>query len=93
MPGEELGDALAASMKLRRRRSTIVTRLESITSLDEAEASFEHYLEALDRIHRSRSDVQISVKPTQLGLDQSAEECFAYVKRIVGRAAELGDLV
>jgi proline dehydrogenase len=95
MPGEELEDALAASSRLRADGiSTIVTRLgENITTLDEGGEVAAHYLDALDRIHRLGLDTQISVKLTQLGLDQSAEVCFDRMRRIVQRAEELGDLV
>jgi proline dehydrogenase len=95
MPGERLDDALAAARNLGDEGiSTIVTRLgENITSLDEAEATFQHYVEALDRIRASGLDVQVSLKPTQLGLDQSAEVCFDYMKRILERAGGRGDRV
>ena len=38
-------------------------------------------------------DAQISVKPTQLGLDLDKELCFSNLQRLVDRAAERGNFV
>src|SRR5215471_14147005 len=71
MPGEHLEDALSATADLRTHGiGTMLTKLgENITSRGEAEAVTAHYLDAIDRIDQSGWDAQISVKPTQLGLD------------------------
>ena len=45
-----------------------------------------HYLEVLDAVHAAGLRAQISVKPTQLGLDVDRESCFANLSRLVERA-------
>src|ERR1700738_4501051 len=77
MPGEHLDDALAAALELQTHRiSTMLTKLgENLTSIDDAAAVTAHYLSAMDRIDGLGLDAQISVKPTQLGLDLDAEVC------------------
>ena len=95
MPGERLDDALAAATRQRAQGiGAILTHLgENLTTADEAEAVMRHYLEALDRVHAERLDAQISVKPTQLGLDLDAEICFRNLQRLIDRAAQLHNFI
>src|SRR5688500_3693835 len=71
MPGERLEDALEAARGLRPQGiNTILTALgENLTRAEEAEEVTQHYLEAFDKVATAELDAQISVKPTQLGLD------------------------
>lgn len=94
MPGEKIEDALAAAATLKPQRiNTILTRLgEGVTKLDEAERVTEHYLDALDKVRAAGLDAQISVKPTQLGLDLDAEQCQRNLDRICDKAAKLGNV-
>ncbi len=95
MPGEELEDALAAAELLRRDGvATILTRLgENLTEMGEAQAVVDHYIQAQERVRATGIDAEMSVKLTQLGLDQSAEACCASLKRIADHAATLGRTV
>ncbi|HJZ75859.1 MAG TPA: proline dehydrogenase family protein [Vicinamibacterales bacterium] len=95
MPGERLEDALgAASAQQARGISTIFTRLgENLTRADEAEEVTHHYLEVLDKVHAAGLRAQISVKPTQLGLDLDRELCFRNLQRLVERADARDNLV
>lgn len=95
MPGERVEDALAAAAALAPNgTTTILTRLgENITDLSEAESVTEHYLRVLDLIAPSGVDAQISVKPTQLGLDQDPEVCVQNLLRLTDRAAERRNFV
>ena len=95
MPGERLEDALAAAERLQTEDAgTILTNLgENLTRADEAEAVTEHYLGVLDRVAAARLPAQISVKPTQLGLDFDRELCFCNLQRLVDRAGQRGTLV
>lgn len=95
MPGERLEDAMrAASAEQARGVGTILTKLgENVTRADEAEQVAVHYLEALDRIAAAGLSAQISVKPTQLGLDVDAQLCFRHLERLVERAASCGNFV
>lgn len=94
MPGEKVEDALAAAASLRPRRiNAILTRLgEGVTRLDEAERVTEHYLDVLDKVKAAGLDAQISVKPTQLGLDLDPEQCQRNLDRICEKAARLGNV-
>jgi proline dehydrogenase len=93
MPGETVGEALDAAKTLRPERiTTILTKLgENLTRLDEAEEVTAHYLDVLDRVHQAELDAQISVKPTQLGLDLDAAVCQRNLDRIVAHAERLGN--
>jgi proline dehydrogenase len=95
MPGERLEDAMAASAELQRQGiATIFTKLgENLTRVDEAEEVTGHYLEVLDKIAAAGLRAQISVKPTQLGLDLDKELCFRNLQRLVDRAEQRDNLV
>jgi proline dehydrogenase len=71
MPGEELDDALAAGTQLGRRgHGLVLTRLgENVRSEAEADAVARHYVHVLDRLAALGLEGDVSVKPTQLGLD------------------------
>lgn len=88
MPGETLEDAMGASAAQQQRGiGTIFTRLgENVTTSAEADAVAQHYLDVLDRVQAAGLRAQISVKPTQLGLDLDRELCFSHLKRLVERA-------
>jgi proline dehydrogenase len=88
MPGERLEDAMAAAAAQQQRGiGTIFTKLgENVTRVDETEEVTRHYLEVLDRIQAAGLRAQISVKPTQLGLDLDPELCFRHLQRLVDRA-------
>jgi proline dehydrogenase len=91
MPGEKIEDAIAAAAALKPGRiTTILTRLgENLTHLEEAEEVTEHYLDVLDRVQRAGLDAQISVKPTQLGLDLDPAVCQRNLDRIIEKAERL----
>src|SRR4029078_2330958 len=71
MPGEKLEDALGAAATLKPQRShTILTPFgEGVTKREEPERVTQPYLAALAKVKAPGLDRQISVKPTQLGLD------------------------
>ena len=95
MPGEHLDAALEAAARLQVQGiTTMLTRLgENVTQPEEAEAVTAHYLDVLDRARAARLDAQISVKPTQLGLDLDREICFRHLERLVDRAGSNGNFV
>lgn len=94
MPGETVDEAITAAAALKPERiNTILTRLgENLTKLDEAEEVTQHYLEVLDRVQRAGIDAQISVKPTQLGLDLDADVCQRNLDRICEKAERLNNV-
>ena len=95
IPGERVEDALAAADRLRDERiGVLFTRLgEAITTLDEADEVAAHYHDVLardaERAH-TQGPIEISIKPTQLGLEQDPEACFRYCDDIARRCAEGG---
>src|SRR5436190_21901474 len=95
MPGERLEDAIAAAAEQQRRGiATIFTKLgENLTRADEAEEVTRHYLGVLDKVQAVGLDAQISVKPTQLGLDLDKALCFRNLQRLVDRAGERRNFV
>lgn len=95
MPGERLEDALAAASVLEREGvRAIFTHLgENLTRVEEAAAVTQHYLGVLDAVARLRLNAQISVKPTQLGLDHDAALCQRHLDQLIDRAAALDTFV
>jgi len=95
MPGERLEDAMAAAATQEARHiATIFTRLgENVTRGEEAEEVTQHYLDVLDKVKAAGLRAQISVKPTQLGLDLDREMCTRNLLRLVDRAGERDNFV
>jgi proline dehydrogenase len=92
MPGETLADALAAALPLQAAGiATLYTRLgENLEHVDEADEVAAHYLDAIDRIVAAGISGEVSVKPTQLGLDLDPDLCFGHLVRIAEHAAAAG---
>src|SRR5215471_2280491 len=84
MPGERLDDAIAAArVQEQTGIQTIFTKLgENLTRIEEAEEVTQHYLDVLDRVQAEGLQVQVSVKPTQLGLDLDKNLCFRNLQRL-----------
>lgn len=95
IPGEDVEDALRAAESLNPAGiSAVLTHLgENLMREEEARDVALHYRDALDRIAKRGLDCHISVKPTQLGLDFSAELCSRHLSGIVQRANELSNVV
>ena len=95
MPGETLESALDASIPLRDAGiGTIYTRLgENLTAIEEADAVADHYVEVLDAIKARGLAGEISVKPTQLGLDLDEERTLEHLVRLARHAAETGSFL
>ncbi len=95
MPGETMDDALTAAAPLQAAGiATIYTRLgENLESLAEAEDVVAHYVELVDRIKAAGIDGEISVKPTQLGLDEDPDVCLGHLVRLAEHAAAAGSFL
>ena len=95
MPGEDVAAALAEAATLAGQNlGAVITQLgENLTTLAEADAVREHYLAVLGTIRERGLATVVSVKPTQLGLDLSADACFANVAALAARAHEAGGIL
>ena len=92
MPGETLEDALAAALPLETAGiGTMYTRLgENLENLAAADEVADHYIEAMDKIVAAGITGELSVKPTQLGLDHDPAVCLTHLVRIAEHAAAAG---
>jgi proline dehydrogenase len=92
MPGEHADDALEAGVAIAASgRGLIFTQLgEAITSAEAAVAVRDHYLWFFDQIRARRLPAQVSVKPTQLGLDLSLAKCERHLLALAAKAEETG---
>ena len=90
MPGETIDDALRAARELKGQGiTTILTRLgENITAVEEAEEVTQHYFQVVDKVAAAGLDAHISVKPTQLGLDQDPALCRKNLDRLIERTEQ-----
>jgi proline dehydrogenase len=94
MPGETIEDAIREAHNLQAigLRTTFTLLGENVETAEEADAVAEHYLGALAQIRVQKLESEISIKLTQLGLDQD----FAGALQRLGRlalACEPGSLV
>ena len=92
MPGETLDEALTAAIPLQAVGiGSMYTRLgENLADLAAADEVAAHYLGAIDKIVAAGITGEISVKPTQLGLDHDTEACLAHLVRLADHAAAVG---
>jgi proline dehydrogenase len=92
MPGESIDDALGAAVELQVLGiGTLYTKLgENLDQIEQAQDVAQHYQELLARIRAAEIDGEISVKPTQLGLDIDEDVCFGHL-RVLAAAAEAQD--
>ena len=92
MPGEYADDALEAGATIAGSgRGLIFTQLgEAITSSAAAVSVRDHYLWFFDQIRARGLPAQVSVKPTQLGLDLSFADCERHLLALAAKAEETG---
>jgi proline dehydrogenase len=92
MPGEAPEDALRAGALLKAEgRGTIFTKLgEGIVVPADADAVRDHYLWFFDQLAASGLDGHVSVKPTQLGLDLSYEQCEQHMLELAAKSESVG---
>ena len=95
MPGETMESALDAAAPLQAAGiGTMYTKLgENLESLAEADAVADHYIAVLDAIQARGLAGEISVKPTQLGLDIDEDRALAHLTRLAAHAATTGSYV
>ena len=88
--GERLDDAVATVQALNAAgmRATIDALGEDIRTRDESKAVLDEYHRALDAVREHRLDAGLSVKPTALGLELSADLCLEQLLEIVAAAGD-----
>jgi proline dehydrogenase len=90
--GETLEEAIAAAEVLAKDGFGVSLDLlgENVATLEEARAGRDAYIEVIDGIEKSRftENINISIKLTALGLDQSLEEAETNFRLLLTKAAE-----
>ncbi len=92
MPGETMEAGLYAGVEIARSgRSILYTRLgEALTDIRDADGVRDHYLALFAEIKARGLPAQVSVKPTQLGFDQSLEKCTEHCVALAEAAERSG---
>lgn len=93
--GETLDEALVNAKKLNDQgiMTTIDVLGEFITSLDEAEANKQEYLEVIEAAEKAGIDGNYSLKPTFFGLLLDKEVAYKHIREVVAKAAFFGNFV
>jgi proline dehydrogenase len=93
--GLTLEDGLAACAKLNQEGilATLDHLGENVSSIEEAAATRDAYLTALDSIANRKLKSTVSIKLTHFGLDFSEEICAGYVEAVVALAKETANAV
>ncbi len=92
MPGETLESALDAAAPLEAAGiGSMYTKLgENLPDLGAADAVADHYIGVFDAIAARGYRGEVSVKPTQLGLDHDEDRALAHLIRLAEHAAATG---
>ncbi len=90
--GETLEQELTVCARLRSENilSTLDHLGENVNSLEEAAASRDAYLAALDQLAARNLQATISLKLTQMGMDISEDACLDNVRALARKAGEAG---
>ncbi len=91
MPGEDFDSALKAAVAFKTLGiGAVFTKLgENIKAMSEATAAIEHYEMVLKTAAEAGVEPEISVKPTQVGLDIDPEATFANLNRLADAAGRV----
>lgn len=93
--GDTIADAVAAAKELQGRGITVSLDMlgESVTLAAEAEQARDAYLAMLRAMQAAGVDVNVSVKPTQMGLDIDPALCERNIRQILELANGLNAFV
>jgi proline dehydrogenase len=91
--GETLGEAIAATRASNQRglKASLDYLGESVRTREEAERATDMAIRTVEAIAAGGIDGNISIKPTQLGLDIDLDFCRNNIARVLERARQLGD--
>ena len=92
MPGETVAEALAAAAKQNKAglMVTLTSLGENLSDKAEADGVLAHYLEILKLMKVANVQGEVSIKPTQLGLDIDADLCLRHTRTLADAAREHG---
>ena len=95
LPGEDAGAALDAARQLTDQGLTALFSVlgENVTTPSEAKQVTQGYLDLLDLTHSRGLPCQVSLKPTQLGLDLSDELCLEQLSSLLVKASSCGGFI
>ena len=93
--GETIDDGIAAARELNAQGIEVTIDLlgEFITSLSQAEAYKQKYIEAIDRFTEEKIVGNFSLKPSMFGLLIDPDTCYQHLREIISKAAEKNSFV
>lgn len=93
--GETIDEAIAAARAIEGSGLMLTLDLlgESVSNAAEADAATRAYLNVIDRVTQAGIERNLSLKLTQLGLDIDRATCVDNLRKILGKAGELGFFV
>jgi|SRR5882672_4336351 len=93
--GETLDEALRVAADLNAKGMLVIMNQlgENVTERREAEAAYESYRRILRELSERKIDGNITIKPTQLGLDFAPDLCRELTLRLVADAASFHNFV
>ena len=93
--GETLGDAIRTVQTLNEQGllATLNHLGEHTDTADDAHRTSAEYIETLDEIDARDLDANVSVKPTQMGLELGEDVCYEAIRTVAERAQQLGNFV
>jgi len=93
--GETLDEAIAAARVCNHQGMLVSLDYlgENVATAADAQRARDAYLQVFDKISAEKLNANVSCKPTQLGLDISAEFCEGQLLSIVERAAAYGNFL
>jgi len=93
--GETLEDALKTAAELNSKGLLVIMNQlgENVTQRSEAEAAYESYHKILRELSARGIRGNITIKPTQLGLDFAPDLCRDLTLKLASEAASLGNFV
>ena len=93
--GETLEEALRTAAELNSKGLLVIMNQlgENVTQRAEAEAAYESYRRILRELAERRIDGNITIKPTQLGIDFAPDLCLELTLRLAADAASFHNFV
>jgi proline dehydrogenase len=93
--GEQFEVAIPAIQRLNDKAIHVTVNMlgEHVQDKAAAELAMHEYLAVLDHIKRARLDSNVSIKPTQIGLDVGDNFCYQTIAPVVAKAAEYGNFI